>query len=128
MKEHPGKELGAWLKAKRQAKGFTARVFAGRIGLSPAEYAEVEVGIVSWVGERHRLFISTILELSENDEAHFNHLLDRAVEEGPLTFADVFTRDQLAPARLCNTKGEQLTAETREAILDAVFTPLTPLA
>ncbi len=128
MNEHPAKTLGAWLKAKRQAKNFTARVFAGRIGLSPAEYAEVEVGIVQWLGEKQRNLIVTILDLSADDEASFNHQNYRAAEAGALNFSDVFSRDQLAPARLCNVRGEQLTEQTREAILDAVFTPLTPLA
>lgn len=119
MNEHPAKELAAWLKTKRQEREFTARVFAGRIGLSPAEYAEVEVGITSWIREKHQLLISTILDFSGNDEAQLQHGLDRAKQVGELQFSDVFTREQLAPA---------ITAETKEAILDAVFTPLTPLA
>jgi transcriptional regulator with XRE-family HTH domain len=124
MNEHPGKTLAGWLKEKRQRKGFSARVFAGRIGLSPAKYAEVEVGIVKWIEERQQLLISKILDFTPDDDAFLNHHLYLSGEAGHLKFDEIFTREQLAPARLCNFKGERLTPEKREAILDAVFTPL----
>jgi transcriptional regulator with XRE-family HTH domain len=125
MNGHPAVELGLWLKAKRQAKKTVARVFAGRIGLSPAEYAELEAGVIKWLRQKQENLIPLMLDLSEQDLATFNNKASLARGAKALAFQDVFTRDQLTPVRLCSPKGEQLTAETREAILDAVFTPLT---
>lgn len=121
----PGKEFGAWVKSKRQAKQTVARIFAGLIGLSPAEYAEVEAGIVKWVRDRQKLLIPLMLGLNEDEEAQFNNKLSAAQEAGPVEFEDVFTRDQLSPVRLCSPNDERLTPELKEAILNAVFTPLS---
>src|SRR5688572_28997472 len=101
--DHPAVKFGAWLKEKRREKRIVARVFAGSIGLSPAQYAEVEAGIVHWIKGLTQLRIETILDLTPDDLAAFNHMLYLAREAGEVQFDDVFSRDQLAPVRLCHT-------------------------
>jgi transcriptional regulator with XRE-family HTH domain len=122
--EKPGIKFGCWLKEKRQSRRINARQFGGMIGLTPAEYAEVECGIVHWIKLRQELLIVTSLNSDYNEEAEFKHLLDNARAAKPLRFGDVFTRDQLRPMRLCHDQNVQLTMETSEKILDAVFTEL----
>ena len=111
-------------KSKRQAKQTVARIFAGLIGLSPAEYAEVEAGIVKWVRDRQSRLIPMMLCLTPEEEAEFQNKLNLAQAAGEIEFKDVFTREQLSPVRLCSPTDERLTPELKEAILDAVFTPL----
>lgn len=122
--DHPAVQFGSWLKEKRRTAGIVARVFAGRINLSPAEYAEVESGVVQWITEKQENLISILLHFDDEDQAKFSHLLYLAREAQPLTFADIYSREQLAPARCCTARGEQIDAAKREAILNAVFTPL----
>jgi transcriptional regulator with XRE-family HTH domain len=125
VKDHPAVQFGAWLKAKRRESGVVARVFAGRIDLSPAEYAELESGIVDWLGEKQEATIPLLLNLNDDDQATFNHKLFLARERKGLAFADVYSEDELAPAR-CSTSGaQQIDEATRQAIIRAVFTPLT---
>jgi hypothetical protein len=121
---HPAKRFGEWLKSKRRERSVVARVFAGRIRLAPAEYAEVEAGIVSWIEERQEVLIPVLLDLSEEEIAEFSHKLFLARGASPLQFKDIFTREQLSPARCCTVDGNQLTVELQEQILNAVFTPL----
>ena len=120
---HPAKEFGTWLKSKRQERRIVLRVFAGRIGMYPAEYAEVEAGIVRWLTADHEIAIQEVLALSENEFDSFHQLLEIARTAEPLEFSDVFTREQLAPVRTRNN-GEQLSEASHAAILDAVFSPL----
>jgi len=122
---HPAVEFAAWLKGKRRESGVVARVFAGRINLSPAEYAEVESGIVQWIGTKQVTMIPMMLNLDTDGEAEFNHKLYLAREATALKFSDVYTREELAPARCCTIDSKQIDAATREAILNAVFTPLS---
>jgi hypothetical protein len=117
-----------WLKEKRRSRGVVARVFSGRISLAPAEYAEVEAGIVSWITTKQENLINLMLRFDTDEEAEFNYKLSQAKEASPLSFCDVFSRDQLAPARCCTAGGGQIDAGKREAILNAVFTPLNPRA
>ncbi len=125
LSQHAAVQFGAWLKEKRRESGVVARVFAGRIELSPAEYAEVEAGIVSWLGKKQESLIPIMLKLDYATESEFNHKLYLAREEKLLEFKDVFSREQLAPAR-CSTHGDQqIDDKTREDILNAVFTPLS---
>jgi hypothetical protein len=125
LTKHPAVQFGAWLKNTRRESGVVARVFAGRIGLSPAEYAEVESGVIRWIGNKQELLIPLMLKLDDNCEAELNHKLSLARDGKHLEFSDVFSRDQLAPAR-CSTSGDkQIDEQKREAILDAVFTPLS---
>ena len=124
VKDHPGVQFGQWLKAKRCATKVVARVFAGRIGLSPAEYAEVESGIVYWIGEKQERLIPLLLHLDENQEAKFNYKLRLAKDAKSLSFAEVYGEAELAPARCCTIDGKQIDETTREAIIKAVFTPL----
>ena len=124
QENHPAVQFGRWLRRKRRERDLTARVFAGRISLSHAEYAEVEAGIIRWIGEKQERLISLLLGLDDQEEAELNLGLRLARGESLLSFGDVFTREQLAPARCCTRNGKQITAEMKEAILNAVFTPL----
>ena len=124
MNTQPGIDFGGWLKAKRRSKQIIARIFAGRIGLSPAEYAEVEEGIVKWLREKQKALIPILLDFSEDETAEFNYKLDLAVEAGPVEFSDIFTQEQLTPVRMCTRLDEPLTPELKGHILKAVFTPL----
>ena len=125
---HPAVRLGTWLKDQRKAMNCNARVFAGMILLSPAEYAEVEAGVVKWIGVRQQLLIATVLNLPENIKNQFDQLILDAQHAKSLKFSDIFTKEQLAPIRLCQPDGKQLTKEDREAILRAVFTELEPIS
>jgi hypothetical protein len=122
---HPAVQFGQWLKAKRCSSRVVARVFACRIGLTPAEYAEVESGILDWIGEKQERLIPLLLHLDENEEAEFNYKLQLARAEKLLSFADVYSEDELAPARCCTIDGKQIDEQTRTAIIKAVFTPLS---
>jgi hypothetical protein len=124
LANHAAVLFGEWLKCKRRTVGITARVFAGRVRLSPAEYGEVEFGVVSWIGEAQETLIPLLLNLNDDEQAEFNHKLYLAREARPLSFGDLFTEDQLAPVRCSTTSGAQIDREKRRAILDAVFTPL----
>ena len=76
--KHPARELGAWLKARRQRQGFVARVFAGQIELGPAEYAEAEAGVVRWIGQDQERLICQVLTLSPAERQEFLKLLTQA--------------------------------------------------
>jgi transcriptional regulator with XRE-family HTH domain len=122
--KHPAKELGAWLKTKRQQQGLVLRVFAGQIELSPAEYAEAEAGVIRWLGREQETLIPQVLGLSTPDRRQFLALLVKARAAQPLEFKDVFTRAQLEPVRLRHARGKQAAARAKKEILDAVFAPL----
>lgn len=122
--KHPAKELGTWLKMRRQQLGMVLRVFAGQIELSPAEYAEAEAGVVRWLEQKQETLIPQILGLSTTERRQFLVLLDRARAAEPLEFEDIFSREQLEPVRLRNTKGKQAAVRAKREILDAVFAPL----
>lgn len=121
---HPAKEFGKWLKAKRKHAKIVSRVFAGQISLSPAQYCEVEAGIVHWLKRPHEKLICDVLALDIRDTGMFERLLENARQASPLEFSDVFTREQLEPMRASSPFGKQLTEAKKNAILDAVFTPL----
>jgi len=122
--KHPAQELGAWLKTRRQRQGFVARVFAGMLELSPAEYAEAEAGVVRWLTAEQEQLIPQVLALSEAERAEFKDLLAQARAAKPLEFSDLYTREQLEPVRLRRDGRKRLTKEDKDAILDAVFTRL----
>lgn len=122
--KHPAKELGAWLKTRRQQQAMVLRVFAGQIELSPAEYAEAEAGVVRWLGEEQETLIPQILGLSAPERRQFLALLEKARSAEPLEFDDIFTREQLEPVRLRHAKDKQAAAHAKKEILDAVFAPL----
>lgn len=124
LTNHPAVAFGRWLRERRMEKGITASVFAGRIGLSPAKYAEVEVGVVSWIGDKQETYIPLLLATDGNFASDFSNKLFKAREVQPLRFQDIFTRDQLAPARCCTVSGKQITEAQKNEILNAVFTPL----
>ena len=122
--KHPAKELGSWIKARRQQQAIVLRVFAGQIELSPAEYAEAEAGVVRWFGKQQELLIPQVLNLTVQERKHFLVLLTKAQDADPLEFSDIFTREQLEPVRLRHTKGKQAAACAKKEILDAVFASL----
>lgn len=122
--KHPAKELGTWLKSRRQRQEMVLRVFAGQIELSPAEYAEAEAGIVRWIGAEQEKLIPQALALSLQERKHFTTLLAKARDTEPLEFEDIFTRAQLEPVRLRHTKSKPSEARAKKEILDAVFAPL----
>jgi len=124
MSKHPAVKFGGWLKARRQEHGIVARVFAGKIGLSPAEYAEVEAGIVQWIGVRQTLLIGNILGLSEAERNLMDADLGNAKSEKALQFKDLFNREQLEPMRASEKDGKQITEAMKKDILNAVFSPL----
>jgi transcriptional regulator with XRE-family HTH domain len=124
VNDHPAVKLGSWLEAKRRSRNFNAREFAGRICISPAKYAEIELGIGRWISERTSLLIVTALGLDYNEEAEFCSLRDAAQECSALQFSDRFTREQLMPMRLCHPSNDQPTENLTEKILDAVFAPI----
>ena len=122
--KHPAKELGAWLKTRRQRQGFVARVFAGQIELSPAEYAEAEAGVVRWMSAEQERLIPQVLSLSAAERQEFVRLLAQARAAKPLEFSDIFTCEQLEPVRLRREGRKRLTKADKKAIVDAVFAPL----
>jgi len=122
--KHPAKELGAWLKTRRQRHGLVARVFAGQIELGPAEYAEAEAGVVRWIGPDQEGLICQMLALSQAERQEFLKLLTEARTAKPLEFSDLYTRKQLEPVRLRRDGRKRLTAADKKAIVDAVFAPL----
>ena len=121
---HPAVELGSWIKLRRQKLGVVARVFAGQIDVSPAEYAELEAGVVRWLGREQERLIPHVLGLSAEEHRRFTELLARARAAKPLEFSDIFSRGQLEPVRLREPNGKKLTAASKRAIIDAVFTPI----
>lgn len=123
--KHPAKELGVWLKTRRQQQGFVARVFAGQIELSPAEYAEVESGVVRWLGADQELLIPQVLGLSVSERQTFLKLIAQARAAKPLEFSGIFTRRRLEPVRLRRDDRKRLSTADKENILEAVFAPLT---
>jgi transcriptional regulator with XRE-family HTH domain len=124
--EHPAVKFGEWLKSKRRESGVVARVFAGRIDLSPAQYAEVEagIGISRWITQKQVGLIAIMLDLDSDGEAELNHKIYLAKEVNDLRFDEVFSRDQLTPVRCSTCGNEQIDESKRTAILDAVFKPL----
>src|SRR5438105_1604313 len=99
LKDHPAVKLGHWLKALRQRKGFVKRVFAGQILLTPAQYSEVEAGVTRWLGESQRKAAMAVLDATPGEQKEFNDLLTAAGKEIPLSFSNVFSREQLEPVR-----------------------------
>lgn len=104
--------------------GIVMRVFAGQIGLSPAEYAEVELGIVRSLGKDAESKIVETLELTDEQSQRFAELLTDAIGAPPLSLEDIYSREQLEPVRTRSANG-QLDEKTRTELLDAVFTPLS---
>jgi hypothetical protein len=123
--KHPAKELGVWLKGHRQRQGLVTRVFAGQIELSPAEYAEAEAGVVRWIGAEQARLICHVLALDAAERNQFDNMLAEARAAKALEFADLFTRKQLEPVRLRREGRKPLTKADKDAILDAVFAPLS---
>ena len=122
---HPGRVLWAWLKQKRQAQGIISRDFAHRIGLSPAQYCEVEEGITHWIqggmGNQSE-YIPWQLHFTPDEHNEFVEMWKAARSANPLKFDDIFTRDELRPMHV--NGGKRLTKEQEERLLDTVFTPL----
>jgi len=122
--QHAAKAFGLWLKAKRQARGIVARIFAGQVWLSPAKYAEVEIGVVKWIGENQKAIIPILLKLTGAELVKFQKLLAAAKSAAALTFETIFDRDDLKPVRAAHCQVKQFTLDEENALLDLVFKPL----
>lgn len=124
IQNHPAIRLGRWLMAARQKRRIVKREFAAQICLTPSKYSEAEAGVVRWIGNVQEEAIVTVLDLVESEVSKFQQLLTKARQEVPLTFAHLFTREQLEPMRLRNHDHKQPTESDKELILAAVFTPI----
>lgn len=62
--------------------------------------------------------------MSENEKEEFITGLSVARREPRLAFSDVYSREELSPARCCTIDGKQIDGDIKEHILDAVFKPL----
>lgn len=124
LSSHPAVKFGQWLKTRRQSAGFVARIFAGQIGLSPAEYAELEHGVIHWMSDKQRSSAVAALGLDDKEAATLDKMLQAAKAAAALGFGDIFTREELEPARLRGKGNKQITADDKAKLLDAVFTPL----
>jgi hypothetical protein len=122
--QHPAKAFGAWLREKRLRCNMAARVFAGKIWLSHAKYAEVELGIVKWIAHQQEVLIALALFQNDIERKEFTAKLKEAKAAKSLDFSDIFSRDDLRPVRACHHHGKQITKDDEERILNAVFAPL----
>jgi hypothetical protein len=104
--------------------GIVKRLFAGRIGLSPAKYAEVEFGIIHWLKRQHELAIKAVLELTVAQFEHLMDLLAEARKLPSLLFTEIFTMQQLRVVRARTTDNRELTDAEKQQLLLAVFAPL----
>ena len=123
--KHPAKQFGDWLREKRQSRSMVARVFAQRIWLSHAKYAEVELGVVKWISKEQESLIPMALAIVGDAKKQFNAMLREARAAEALQFSDIFSRDDLLPIRACHREGKQITKDDEERILNTVFNPLT---
>jgi transcriptional regulator with XRE-family HTH domain len=122
LDNHPAVKLGRWLRLARQKKGLVKRSFAGQIALTPAQYSEVEAGVVRWLGERQRRAIRLVLDLNGKDRRTFNQLIEATRKSITLSFSNVFSREELEPIRYrWNDKSKKPGEFEKEAILNAVF-------
>ena len=110
--------------AARQKRRIVKRLFAAQIYLTPSQYSEVEAGVVRWVGGVQENAIGTVLDFVEVEREKFQKLLTKARQAVALTFAHLFTREQLEPMRLRHHDHRQPTESDKELILAAVFTPI----
>jgi hypothetical protein len=124
LQNHPAVRLGKWLMVCRQKRRIVKRLFAAQIYLTPSKYSEVEAGVVRWIGDLQEGAIVSVLEFAQAEVEKFQKLLIRARKAVALTFAHLFTRDQLEPMRLRHHDHRQPTESDKELILAAVFTPI----
>ena len=125
LKSHAAVQFGSWLRTTRQTKGIVKRVFASQIFLTPSQYSEAEAGVVRWIRARQERAITVTLELVGQELKIFSGLLKKAREAVQLTFANIFTPEQLEPVRLrSDDHSYQPSEQDKEIILRAVFTPI----
>jgi len=122
--DHPAKAFGDWLRQKRMLRNWVARVFARRVWLSHAKYAEVELGVIKWITDAQVLLIPLALGLTKAEKDEFTAKLQAAKSAKGLCFSDIFDRDSLRPVRACHHDGKQITKADEERILNVVFAPL----
>src|SRR5690349_53582 len=99
LKNHPALDLANWLKTSRQHKGIVKRVFAVKIGLTPAQYTELEAGVARWIGDTQREAIAAVLELTGEQLQRFTKMVKLAQQAFALSFSNLFTRQDLEPMR-----------------------------
>jgi transcriptional regulator with XRE-family HTH domain len=125
LKSHPAVQFGMWLRTTRQAKGIVKRVFASQIFLTPSQYSEVEAGVVRWIQPAQKYAITMTFELEGQELKKFYGLLKKAREAVQLTFANIFTPEQLEPVRLrSDDHTYRPSPQDKGIILRAVFTPI----
>ena len=122
--KHPARLFGAWLTQKRRQCGIVAREFASRIWLSPAKYAEVEIGVLGWIERDQEDLIPRALGLGREEAREFNAKLRKAREAEPLSFSKIFDPASLYPLRAHRHDGTPVSQHDAEKILNAVFEPL----
>ena len=124
LQNHPAVRLGRWLMAARQKRRIVKRVFAAQIYLTPSKYSEAEAGVVRWIGSVQEDAIVTVLDFVGEEVTKFHQMLAKARKAVALTFAHLFTREQLEPMRLRHHDHRQPTESDKDVILKAVFTPI----
>ena len=119
---HPAVLLGQWLRMARRERGIVKRRFAGQIGLTPAQYTELEAGVVRWLGIPQGKTIPGVLDITGDELAKFAQMTDAARKAVALTFSNVFSRDDLEPVRYrWNDEAKKPGEFERTMILNAVF-------
>lgn len=121
---NPAVAFGLWLKERRRSKSIVARVFAERISLTHAQYAEAELGVFKWIQDKQLNLIPIVLDLDAQARRELNDKASAAKMGVALTFSDIFSRDDLRPVRAFHLQGKQISKADEERILDTVFTPL----
>lgn len=126
LENHPAVQFGRWLKAQRQSHHVVKRVFANQIGLTPAQYSEVEAGVLRWIKGAQEAAIAQCLDLAGDKVKDFKARLKEARLKGELVFSNVFSRDDLEPIRCRHSDDSTVEPDEfcKEVILNAVFAEL----
>lgn len=120
--DHPAVVLGRWIKAARQKRGIVKRRFATQISLTPAQYTELEAGVIRWLGDAQRRAIPAVLDIVETELRKFVELVEKAKQAVALTFGNIFSREDLEPIRYrWNDESKKPGEFERTMILNAVF-------
>lgn len=122
LTDHPAVLLGLWLKTARQQHGIVKRRFAGQIGLTPAQYTELEAGVIRWLGDAQRKSIPAVLDIVGAELKKFTDMVETARKAIALTFGNIFSREDLEPVRYrWNDEAKKPGEFERTMILNAVF-------
>ncbi len=123
--DHIACQIGALIKKYRQRAGFVAREFAEKVGVGPAVWAEIEIGINFWLNSsKIALNVLDNLELSAVERTELiGKIRDLRTTNSFLRFCDVFEREDLRPVVGSRPDGlrTRFNLEEQEQILDIVF-------